>query len=77
MGDVDLVATDNASLDHAAQLIADAIRENEDLRDLQLTYMTDYELCGNGIEVATYGDGTYYRLCQRKYIQCAARLYRL
>ena len=58
MGDVDLVATDNASLDKAAQLIADAIRENEDLRDLQLIYMTDYVLCGNGVEVVTYGDGT-------------------
>lgn len=58
MGDIDLVATDNASLDHAARLIADAIRENEDLRDLQLTYMTDYALCGNGIQVVTYGDGT-------------------
>jgi hypothetical protein len=58
MGDVDLIATDNASMDYAAQLIADAIRENEDLRDLQLTYMTDYVLCGNGVEVVTYGDGT-------------------
>ncbi len=58
MGDTDLVATDNASLDHAAQLIADAIRENEDMRDLQLTYMTDYVLCGNGVEVVTYDDGT-------------------
>lgn len=58
MGDVDLVAVDNASLSYAAQLIADSVRETEDLRDLQLTYMKDYEVCGNGIEVATYCDGT-------------------
>ena len=58
MGDVDLVATDNASLDHAAQLIADSIRENEDLQDLQLIYMKDYAVLKNGIEVVTYCDGT-------------------
>lgn len=58
MGDVDLVATDNASLDHAARLIAEAVEENKDLRDLQLVYMTDYTLEENGVEVATYADGT-------------------
>lgn len=58
MGDVDFVASDNASLNYAAQLIADTVRETEDLRDLQLIYMKDYEVCGNGIEVATYCNGT-------------------
>ena len=58
MGDTDLVATDNASVDFAAQLVADGIRENEDLRDMQLTYMKDYEILEDGIEVVTYCDGT-------------------
>lgn len=58
MGDVDLVASDNASLNNAAQVIADSIRENEDLRDLQLVYMQDYQVLENGIEIVTYADGT-------------------
>lgn len=58
MGDVDLVATDNASVDYAAQLIADSIRENRDLSELQLVYMQDYTVCGNGVEVVTYCNGT-------------------
>ena len=58
MGDVDLVASDNGSLNYAAQAIADSIRENEDLRDLQLVYMQDYQVLENGIEIVTYADGT-------------------
>lgn len=58
MGDMDLVATDNASLNHAARLIAASIKENEDLSELQLTYIKDYLLCDSGIEVAIYEDGT-------------------
>ena len=58
MGDIDLVATDNASMNRAAQIIADSLREYEQLRDLQLVHMKDYELLDNGIHVATYFDGT-------------------
>jgi hypothetical protein len=58
MGDVDLVATDNGSLNYAAGLIAESIRETQDLAELQLVYMKDYELCGNGIEMVTYCNGT-------------------
>ena len=58
MGDVDFVATDNASMNHAASLIAAGAKEYEALRDLQLVYMRDYQVLENGIEVVTYCDGT-------------------
>lgn len=58
MGDVDFVATDNASMNHAVSLIAESAKEYEALRDLQLVYMRDYQVLENGIEVATYCDGT-------------------
>lgn len=58
MGDVDLVATDNASMNFAVSCIADAAREYEALRDLQLVYMRQYDVLAEGIEVATYCNGT-------------------
>lgn len=58
MGDIDLVASDNASMNFAAKVIADGLREYEAVRDLQLTYMANYEVLDGGIEVATYCDGT-------------------
>jgi hypothetical protein len=58
MGDVDLVATDNASMNHAASLIAQAAKEYADLADLQLVYMKDYLFHDNGVEEAVYCDGT-------------------
>lgn len=58
MGDVDFVASDNASMHYAASQIADAAREYETLRDLQLVYMRNYEVLDGGIEVATYCNGT-------------------
>lgn len=57
MGDVDFITTDNASLDYAAHCIADAAREYEPLRDLQLIFMRDYEIKAGGIEIATYCNG--------------------
>ena len=58
MGDVDFVSTDNASMNHAVSLIAASMKEYEALQDLQLVYMRDYQVLENGIEVATYCDGT-------------------
>lgn len=58
MGDVDLVATDNASMNYAASLIAADLKEYEALQDLQLVYMRDYQVLESGIQVATYCDGT-------------------
>lgn len=58
MGTTDLIASDNASVDFAAQCIADSIRETQELTDLQCTYMKEYDVLENGIEVATYENGT-------------------
>ena len=58
MGDVDFVSTDNASMNHAVSLITASMKEYEALQDLQLVYMRDYQVLENGIEVATYCDGT-------------------
>ncbi len=57
MGDTDLIATDNTSLAFAANTIAKGCKEYEPLRDLQLVYMKEYEILGNGVEVATYCNG--------------------
>ena len=58
MGDVDLVATDNASVDYAAALIADAAKQYAQFVDMQLVYMQDYILHNNGVEEAVYSNGT-------------------
>ena len=58
MGDVDFVATDNASMNHAAALIAEAAKSYADECHMQLQYMKDYEVLDNGIEIATYENGT-------------------
>lgn len=58
MGEEDLIASDNASLDYAAELIAKESKRYEELCDLQLVYMKNYEYLDNGIEVASYCNGT-------------------
>ena len=58
MGDLDFVATDNASMDHAVEQIAAAAKEYAAIADLQLTYMQDYRIHENGIEEVIYCDGT-------------------
>ena len=58
MGDVDLVATDNASMNYAAGLIAQETEKYASMADLQLVYMKDYILHENAVEEAVYCDGT-------------------
>ena len=58
MGDADLTAWDNASMQEAAGMIAASAKEYESVRDLQLVYMKEYEVLEGGIEVATYCNGT-------------------
>lgn len=58
MGDVDLVASDNASVDYAAALIAAEAEQYAHLAHLQLCYMKEYLLHENGVEEAVYCDGT-------------------
>ena len=58
MGDIDFVATDNASMNHAVSLIANEAEKYAKLADLQLVYMRDYILHDNGVEEAVYCNGT-------------------
>ena len=58
MGTDDFVASDNASLDYAAKLIAEEAKWYQDMCDMQFVYMKNYEYLEDGIEVATYCDGT-------------------
>lgn len=58
MGDVDFVATDNASMNYAVGLIAKEAERYAPMADLQLVYMKDYILHENAVEEAVYCDGT-------------------
>jgi len=58
MGDVDFVATDNASMNYAVGLIAQETEKYASMADLQLVYMKDYILHENAVEEAVYCDGT-------------------
>ncbi len=58
MGDIDLVATDNASMHYAAALIAEEAEKYAQMAHLQLSYMKDYIFHENGVEEAVYCDGT-------------------
>lgn len=59
MGATDLTSTTDEELSSAAERIALACKEYSDLKldDRQLIHMCDYEVLGNGLEVATYEDG--------------------
>lgn len=55
MGEIDLTCEQlTASVGHIVRGVADY----EPLRDLQFVYMDRYDILGDGIEVATYADGT-------------------
>lgn len=58
MGDVDFVATDNASMNYAVGLIAKEAERYAPMADLQYVYMKDYILHENAVEEAVYCDGT-------------------
>jgi len=58
MGDVDFVATDNASMNYAVGLIAKEAERYAPMADLQHVYMKDYILHENAVEEAVYCDGT-------------------
>lgn len=58
MGEDDLIAADNESIDCAASLIAESAREYMQVAQLQTVYMKDYLIHNNGIEEAVYCNGT-------------------
>lgn len=58
MGENDLTCGDDARLVWSVGKIAEAAREQAALADKQLLYMMRYEFAENGIEIATYADGS-------------------
>lgn len=58
MGEDDLVCYTDADLKRTVSVIKKTLDDYTPIRDLQLCYMHSYEALGNGIEVATYENGT-------------------
>lgn len=57
MGETDLTCDTDEELARSCRVIADTLRVYAPLADLQLLWMTDYEVRQDGIHVATYSDG--------------------
>ena len=58
MGDGDLGCATDEELAWSVAKIREAAEEQASLADLQLVYMSRYDVLGDGIEVATYENGT-------------------
>lgn len=58
MGEDDLVIDDERSMKASVEAVAKSLREYAPLADKQLVYMERYDVLGNGLECATYEDGS-------------------
>lgn len=58
MGEIDLTCDDDADMQRSVGLVKSALEDYKPLRRLQQVYMDRYDINGDGIEVATYADGT-------------------
>ncbi|MBQ8551360.1 MAG: hypothetical protein IJ428_00945 [Clostridia bacterium] len=58
MGEVDFTCDTDEDMKKNVSLVKSALEDYEPLRHLQLVYMDRYDALGDGIEVATYSDGT-------------------
>ena len=58
MGENDLCCATDEELQWSVSKIREAAKEQASLADLQLVYMSRYDVPGDGIEVATYENGT-------------------
>ena len=58
MGEIDLICGSDKELRESVAVIKRALDEYAPLADKQFCYMERYDILGNGIEVATYEDGS-------------------
>jgi hypothetical protein len=58
MGENDFTCDGDEDMKMSVSLVKTALDDYEPLRHLQLEYMERYDYLGDGLEVATYSDGT-------------------
>ena len=58
MGDADFTCDNDEDMKRSVSLVKSALDDYEPIRHLQLEFMDRYDILGNGLEMATYSDGT-------------------
>ena len=58
MGEIDLTIDSDEDMKKSVQAVAQALQEYAPLADKQFVYMARYDVLENGLEIATYADGS-------------------
>ena len=58
MGETDFTCDNDEDMTRSVSLVKSALDEYEPIRHLQFEFMDRYDILGDGLEMATYSDGT-------------------